>query len=261
MVDPVPPPLRLPVRARLLVAGHALVLRVRGVLGRAGGDVPAVGVPQHHARAVPHVQPTLARAHRDVLLEPPHDHAHVHRGRARTVPRQQGGLHERRRPQPAAAGLVDDHPPAGAVHRVLVVPVPVRHRVRRTPASRLRRLGEARHAVGRVRHRGAGHRLHHGWRVGLQGAGLGWLLGLGPGRERFAHPVARHGGARARSARAARHRLAARHELRARHPELRARAVRLVPHAQRRAGRLLRTRSRPTTRGTCRSGSAASSCS
>ena len=83
----------------------------------------------------------------------------------------------------------------------------------------------------------AGH--HHGRTVGLQGAGLGRLLGLGPGRERLAGAVARERRAAARAARAERRRPPAAHEPVAGGDRLRARALRLVPDAQRRAGGLL----------------------
>ena len=88
-------------------------------------------------------------------------------------------------------------------------------------------------------HGGAGDRLHHGRRVGVQGARLGRLLGLGPGRERLAHSVARHGGAPCTACSCSCDLLAAEDELLPRDHRLRARALRVVPHALRRAGGLL----------------------
>ena len=99
-----------------------------------------------------------------------------------------------RRPgsEPAAAEPHPDGvPPADPLHGLRRVHRPVHVRHRRARHRALRRGLAHRHPPGDARGLGLPHRGHHPRRVvELRGARLGWLLGVGPGRERVAAAVA-----------------------------------------------------------------------
>ncbi len=97
----------------------------------------------------------------------------------------------RNRAEPAAAAPVDDHPPADALRRLRLADRAVRLRNRGADHPPGRRL------LDQVDPRLRPDRLdlpldrHHPRRpLVLHRTRLGWLLGLGSGRERFAHAVA-----------------------------------------------------------------------
>ncbi len=97
-----------------------------------------------------------------------------------------------RRPEPAPAELLDDDPSAVALPRLRGVlgAVRVRDRGARDRAAR-RRLDPHHPALDAVRVVLPLARQHARRALGVRGARLGRLLGVGPGRERGLHAVAR----------------------------------------------------------------------
>ncbi len=116
----------------------------------------------------------------------------VAHGRVGEPVRHAGGPAARgRRAQPAAAPPGDDDPPADALHGLRRLLDPVRLRDRGADHAAHGRRLDPRHAP--LRARGLDlprHRDHARRAVVLHRAGLGRLLGLGPGGERVAHALA-----------------------------------------------------------------------
>ena len=98
----------------------------------------------------------------------------------------------RRGPEPAAPAPGDDDPPADALLGLRRLRGAVRVRVRRRSSTRPARHGLAPHhaALDAVRLDLPLGRHPARRPLGLRGARLGRLLGLGPGRERLVHAVA-----------------------------------------------------------------------
>ena len=181
--DP-PAPVRRLVRQLLLRRGPAAPLPDLDVLGRAGGIVPAVVL--------------LGSAHRPLRLEqrqgagsPGHDRLPLDVPRADRDPLPAEPVQAaaaarpdgRRGPESAAPGPLDGDPPADHVHRLRVALGPLLLRDRRALEEALGRLDHAGAAVGAADLPDARHGDPDGRLLGLQDAGLGRLLGLGPGGE------------------------------------------------------------------------------
>ena len=142
-----------------------------------GQAVPRASAVRH--RDAHGDRPLLLRAH-GVRREPVRDER---RRRAR----------RRRGAEPAAPELLDGHPPAVPLHglRRVLGPVRVRRRGAGHRAARPR-VDRRQPQVDALRVDVPRHRQHARHALGVRGARLGRLLGVGPGRERGVHAVS-HG--------------------------------------------------------------------
>ena len=196
---------RLPLRVRreLLGGRPALVLQGLGALGRERRIAPLLDVPDARLRGGLRHQPPARRAHaprgrhprrRDPVLRL-HELLGVQPLRAarRDHRRRADPVHSpgRERAEPAAPAPDHGDPPADPLHRLRGVRDPVR--VLRggavDPPAR-RRLDPEHPPVDADRLVLPRQRHPPRRPLGLRGARLGRLLGLGPGRERRAHALA-----------------------------------------------------------------------
>src|SRR5581483_11970327 len=187
-----------------------------GDLGRAGGQLPALGGVDGADR-VPGVRESgqiRGPRHAVLCLYPGLPLRHPHQadavrhdpGSERRRTRRQSRLAlsaaRRARPEPLAAKLLDDHPSADHLLRVRVAGRAVLLRDCGAALERLRPVDAARHALRAALLRLARPRSLHGRLLGLRDARLARLLGLGPGRERLLLSLAGDHGAGAWTRRA-----------------------------------------------------------
>ena len=195
-----------------------LAARPDGVLGRGGRIRPPNGP------GPPRVGRPGARPRDDVLR--------LHARRGLEPVRDPGRSRRRRRPQPEPPEPVHDDPPALPLPRLRRAHDPVRLRDGRAPRAKDRRALDRRHApLDALRLDGARHRPAPRRPLGVRRGRLGWLLRLGPGRERGADAVARRDRLPALGDDPGEARHAEGLEHAARHPRLLPRALRDLPDA------------------------------
>ena len=196
---------RLPLRVRreLLGGRPALVLQGLGALGRERRIAPLLDLPDARLRGGLRHQPPARRAHAPRGRHPRrgdpvlrlHELLGVQPVRAarRDHRRRAHPLHPPRRERAEPAAPAPDHgdPPADPLHRLRGVRDPVRVLRGGAVDPPARRRLDPEHPPLDA-HRLVLPRQRHPARrpLGLRGARLGRLLGLGPGRERRAHALA-----------------------------------------------------------------------
>ncbi len=163
-------------------------------MGWTGGPAPAVGRAADRVRVL--VRPRWRHGRWSHLGPASAPHPGIHpraagdRLAARTVP--SGRRLRAQRVEPAAADRPDGHPSAARVPVLLAVHAREHPLPRRTARPRIRGWTadplDAAHRPRGPAHRRAGDRS--GRAVGVHRARLGWLLGVGPGGDRLAAPLA-----------------------------------------------------------------------